>query len=44
LGELIPLSKGEKCLGFFYIGKYDGELPAGVRQTSILEKTVWVSE
>lgn len=37
----IDLAAGEKCLGFFYMGKYDGELPAGTRQTSIEEKSTW---
>jgi nitroreductase len=26
LGEHINLSEGEKCLGFFYMGKYSGEI------------------
>ena len=25
IDKFIPLSKGEKCLGLFYMGKYDGE-------------------
>lgn len=39
--ELLPLAEGERCLGFFYMGKYDGPLPEGTRKTSIEEKTVW---
>lgn len=42
LGELTAMEAGERCLGFFYMGRYDGELPAGERKTSISEKTVWV--
>src|SRR5690554_6827304 len=29
LGEFVNLDEGERCLGFFYLGKYDGELPEG---------------
>ncbi len=42
LVDFIALSPGEKCLGLFYMGKYDGELPEGTRKTSIEEKTEWV--
>ena len=42
LSEFVNLEEGEKCLGFFYLGKYDGELPEGSRKTSIDEKTVWM--
>ena len=42
LGEFVNLEEGERCLGFFYMGKYDGELPEGTRKTSIEEKTVWM--
>ena len=42
LGEFIELSEGERCLGFFYMGRYDGELPEGTRKTSIEEKTTWI--
>lgn len=42
LGEHIELVDGERCLGFFFMGKYDGELPAGERKTSIEEKTTWI--
>jgi hypothetical protein len=36
------MEEGEQCLGFFYLGKYDDELPEGTRKTSIEAKTVWV--
>ena len=42
LGEHVSLSEGERCLGFFYMGKYDGQLPPGERKTSIEEKTNWI--
>lgn len=42
LGELVELAEGERCLGFFYMGKYDEDLPEGTRKTSIEEKTVWI--
>ncbi|MDC8002850.1 nitroreductase [Aureisphaera galaxeae] len=42
IGKHIELPEGEKCLGFFYMGKFDGELPEGVRKSTIAEKTVWV--
>ncbi|WP_339832727.1 nitroreductase, partial [uncultured Altibacter sp.] len=35
--ELVPLEAGERCLGFFFMGKYTGGLPEGVRKTSIEE-------
>jgi len=42
LGEHITLDDGEQCLGFLYMGKFEGELPEGVRNSSIEEKTVWI--
>jgi len=41
-GELVPLKEGERCLGFFYMGKVAGQLPEGVRRTPVSEKTSWV--
>lgn len=40
--EFLNLAKNEKCLGFFYLGKYDGELEPGNRNSSIEDKTVWM--
>lgn len=41
--KLLPLAEGEKCLGFFYMGRYDQEEhPEGTRGTQIVDKTVWV--
>lgn len=42
LGDHVPLNEGERCLGFFYMGKYDGTLPQGERNTTIEEKTSWI--
>lgn len=30
--EFTPMEEGEKCVGVFYLGKYDNELPKGVRK------------
>ncbi len=40
--KLLQMNDGEECLGFFYLGKYDGELPEGTRKTPIEEKVVWL--
>lgn len=42
MGQHIDLEEGERCLGLFHMGKYDGDLPEGSRKTSITEKTVWL--
>lgn len=42
MDQLVDLDQGERCLGFFHMGKYDGELPEGMRKTPISEKTVWI--
>tara|TARA_R100001369_G_scaffold31558_2_gene55985 strand:+ start:629 stop:1186 length:558 start_codon:yes stop_codon:yes gene_type:complete len=42
LHNLVGFNEGERCLGFFYMGKYDENLPQGQRKTSIDEKTTWV--
>ena len=42
IGEHVPLADGERCLGFFFMGKYDGALPEGIRKTTISEKTAWM--
>ncbi|NHF58469.1 nitroreductase [Flavobacteriaceae bacterium TP-CH-4] len=39
--EFFELKEGEKCLGFFYMGYYDGELPK-VERGSMTEKVVWM--
>ena len=42
MDKFIHLEEGEQCLGFFYMGKYDEELPEGTRKSTIEEKTTWV--
>ncbi len=42
IDQIVQMEEGERCLGLFYLGKYDGELPEGIRKSSIREKTVWV--
>ncbi len=41
LHKHISLAEGETCLGFIYMGKYDGPLPAGVRNGNMEDKTSW---
>ncbi|HLS30933.1 MAG TPA: nitroreductase [Flavobacteriaceae bacterium] len=40
--KFVDLKDGERCLGFFYMGRYDGELPEGTRETSWEEKVEWI--
>jgi len=41
--EFLDLKDGEKCMGFFYIGHYEGEqLPP--KRAPIEDKVVWVRE
>ncbi|MGJ8665694.1 MAG: nitroreductase family protein [Patiriisocius sp.] len=42
MGEFFDFKENELCLGFFYMGKYDGELEPGNRNSAIDEKTVWL--
>lgn len=42
-GSFYPLEEGEQCIGFFYMGYYDGNLIPGVRNP-IADKVVWVDE
>jgi len=41
MGEFFDLNEGEKCLGFFYMGYYDAELPEVTREP-IEDKVVWM--
>ncbi|MBT8276769.1 MAG: nitroreductase [Bacteroidia bacterium] len=41
-GEHVPLADGERCLGFFFMGKINGELQEGERKTQIADKTIWL--
>jgi nitroreductase len=42
LDEFFNFNEGESCLGFFYIGKLDGELPQGKRKSSIDAKVEYL--
>lgn len=42
LNEFFDFAEGESCLGFFYMGKYDEELPEGFRKSDIQSKTEWL--
>lgn len=42
IGEFTDLKAGERCLGIFYMGNYDVEIPEGTRETSIEEKVEWL--
>jgi len=42
VGDFVPLEEGEKCIGFFYLGRYDEPSPEGSRKSTIEEKTVWI--
>lgn len=37
----IDLNEGEHCLGFFYMGHYDGDLPEGFREP-LADKVEWL--
>ena len=41
MDEFFKLKAGEKCLGFFYMGHYDDDVPEGIRGP-ISEKVVWM--
>ncbi len=41
MDAFFELQHGERCLGFFYMGYYDGELEAGTRGP-VEEKTEWL--
>ena len=40
MDEFFEMEEGEKCLGFFYMGHYDGELEEATRRP-IEDKVVW---
>ncbi len=42
-GSFFPLDQGEKCIGFFYMGYYDGNLTSGERNP-MSERVVWVDK
>ena len=41
MDEFFDLADREKCLGFLYMGYFDGDSPEGMR-TSIEDKVVWL--
>lgn len=41
-GDYFRLADGERCLGFFYMGKYDVEAPEGIRKTTMSDKIEWM--
>lgn len=43
MGEFLDLKEGEKCLGFFYMGHFDDELPTAERRP-IGNKVVWMDD
>jgi nitroreductase len=40
MGEFIPLNKGERCLGIFYMGKHD-EIVNQRKPAPIEDKVIW---
>lgn len=40
MDEFFEMNEGEKCLGFFYMGYYEGEISEATR-TPIQDKVVW---
>ncbi|MEL6917690.1 MAG: nitroreductase [Bacteroidota bacterium] len=40
--EFLDMKAGEKCLGFFYMGRYDMEIAEATRKP-VQDKTVWMS-
>ncbi len=41
MDEFFDLNEGEKCLGFFYMGHYDGVIPE-VSRAPIEDKVIWM--
>jgi nitroreductase len=41
MDEFFDLKEGEKCMGFFYMGRYDGEILEMTRGP-IEDKVVWM--
>ncbi|MGB5437599.1 MAG: nitroreductase [Maribacter sp.] len=41
MDEFFDLAEGEKCLGFLYMGYFEGEMPEGSRKP-ITDKVVWL--
>ena len=43
MDTFFDFEQGERCLGFFYMGYYDGELDPGERKP-IEEKVAWIED
>lgn len=43
LDEIVPLAKGEHCLGFLYLGYFEDEVELLERNSTIESKTQWFS-
>ena len=43
MDAFLPMSEGERCLGFLYMGYYDGDAPEGTR-TPWQEKVTWLED
>ncbi len=41
MDDFFAMEEGERCLGFFYMGYYDGEVPE-VKRRPIADKVVWM--
>ncbi|MGM0634698.1 MAG: nitroreductase family protein [Bacteroidota bacterium] len=42
LADFFDFAQGEYCLGFFYMGYFDENLPIGERKSSVEEKVTWL--
>ncbi len=40
--DFLQLEEGERCLGLFFMGYTDIQIPEGKRETTIEEKVVWM--
>ena len=43
VGDFFEMEEGERCLGFFYLGKYDQNEPLDAKRIPVEGKTVWMS-
>ncbi len=41
VGQYVKLQEGERCMGFFYMGNYDGQLPKGKRG-ALTDRVDWL--
>lgn len=40
--DFLKLEEGERCLGLFYMGYFEGDLPEGRRESPAVEKVEWM--